>query len=104
MPYFIPAQVHYLELLIGEINRALHAAVWLHLVFSKWPRGPDAIRHSEASVSGLASPPLAQQQKTRWEVRMTSERSRQVVGPLHRGVVEAALLGYIKNKTFVVCE
>ncbi|KAI3376454.1 hypothetical protein L3Q82_016915 [Scortum barcoo] len=32
--------------------------------------GPDAIRHSEASasVSGLASPPLAQQQMTRWEV------------------------------------
>lgn len=73
--------------------------VWLHLVFSKWPQGPDAIRRSEASasVSGLASPPLAQQQKTRWEVRMTSERSRQVIGLLHHGVVEAALLGFKKN-------
>lgn len=29
-------------------------------------------------VSGLASPPLAQQQMTRWEVSMTSQRSRKV--------------------------
>lgn len=55
------------------------------LCFPEWPQGPDAIRHTEvsASVSGLASPPLAQQQMTRWEVKMTSERSRKVDGPHH---------------------
>lgn len=56
-----------------------------------FPNGPrDLMKsgtHSEVSVSvsGLASPPLAQQQMTRWEVRMTSEGSRKVVSPLNGG-------------------
>lgn len=78
--FCIPPEVHWLEPQVGEIRWAQHVTDWLHLVFSKWPQGPDAIRHTElsASVSGLASLPLAQQQMTRWEANMTSERSRKV--------------------------
>lgn len=70
---------------MGEIKWAPRVTARPHLVFSQWPQGPDAIRHTEVSVSGPASPPLAQQQMTRWEVSVTSKWSRKVNVARHSG-------------------
>lgn len=49
--FCIPSEAHGPEPQTGEIRWAQQVTDWLHLVFSKWPQGPDAIRHAQVSAS-----------------------------------------------------
>lgn len=87
-PYFISAQVRRLALIVE---------IWTGFTLC-FRNGPGDLIQSAWVCLVLQSPPLAQQQTTRWEVRMTSEGSRRVIAPLNHAGKKDTLLGLKINK------